>query len=229
MINLNKGQDYDLSTGVPDLTQVRVGLGWNTASAGARSGRGERDSSVPPGSGAGTSDTFDFDLEWSGPKSDTEGRGAVFDLDVSLFMLGAHGKLPADEFFLFYNNLCSPDGAVVHEGDNRTGAGEGDEEVINLGLAQIPERYARIVFGVSIYKGPSRNQHFGQVANAFVRAVDGDGKEMARYDLSSGGEYEGKISMLMGELVRSGTDWDFRALGEALDEDSIDRVAGRYR
>ena len=198
-INLSKGQSISLDKN--NLSKMSMGLGWDTRQAAPQGGFFKRILSA---------------------------GGTDFDLDGFALLLGADGRLAKDEDLIYFGNLRGGGGQVEHSGDNLTGAGEGDDEVIKLRLAQIPERYARIVFGVSIYKGQSRKQHFGQVANAFVRAVDGDGKEMARYKLSGGGEYDGKISMLMGELVRSGGGWEFRALGEALTEDSIDRVAARY-
>jgi tellurium resistance protein TerD len=154
--------------------------------------------------------------------------GADFDLDGFALLLGANGKLADDKDVIYFGNLRGANGQVEHSGDNLTGEGAGDDEVITIGLARMPDRYARILVGVCIYKGRERHQHFGQVANAFVRAVDNDGKEVARFNLSSSSEYNGKTSMLMGELERSGDDWTFRALGEALEED-IAQVAARYR
>lgn len=203
-INLSKGQSISLDKKKHNLSKMSMGLGWDTRQAAPSEGG------------------FFKRLLSSG------GSGGDFDLDGFALLLGANGKLGTDKDLIYFGNLRSGDGSVQHSGDNLTGEGEGDDEVITLNLSQMPERYARIIFAVNIYKGNKRNQHFGLIANAFVRAVDGDGKEMARYNLSRSTEYDGTASMLMGELVRSAAGWDFRALGEALKEDDIDRVAARY-
>jgi tellurium resistance protein TerD len=139
--------------------------------------------------------------------------GAEFDLDASALMLGSNGKIVSDQHFVFFNNLKSPDGSVEHMGDNRTGEGEGDDEVIKVHLAAVPEDVEKIVIAVSIYESETNQQTFGQVRNAFMRVVNqADEREIARYDLSEDASTE--TAMLFGELYRNGSEWKFRAVGQ---------------
>ncbi|APE35503.1 chemical-damaging agent resistance protein C [Nocardia mangyaensis] len=139
--------------------------------------------------------------------------GTDFDLDASAIALGADKKVVSNEHFIFFNNLKSPEGAIEHAGDNRTGEGEGDDEVINVDLANTPATIESIVFPVSIYDGVTRSQSFGQVRNAYIRVVDrSNGEELARYDLSEDASTE--TAMVFGELYRNGAEWKFRAIGQ---------------
>ncbi|ACY98733.1 MULTISPECIES: TerD family protein [Thermomonospora] len=139
--------------------------------------------------------------------------GADFDLDASALMLGANGKVLSDRHFVFYNNLRSPDGSVEHTGDNLTGEGEGDDEVINVDLTAVPPECERIVFPVSIYDADNRGQTFGQVRNAFIRIVNrSDNSELARFDLTEDASTE--TAMIFGELYRYQSEWKFRAVGQ---------------
>jgi len=139
--------------------------------------------------------------------------GADFDLDASALLTNAEGKVANDQNFVFFNNLKSPDGSVEHTGDNLTGEGEGDDEVIKVNLAAVPADVAKIVFPVSIYEAEARQQSFGQVRNAYIRVVNqADGKELARYDLSEDASTE--TAMVFGELYRHGAEWKFRAIGQ---------------
>ena len=139
--------------------------------------------------------------------------GTDFDLDASALGLGESKKILSDQYFIFFNNLASPDGSITHKGDNLTGEGEGDDEQVSVNLATVPAEIASIVFPVSIYDGDSRGQSFGQVRNAFIRVVnDADGAELARYDLSEDASTE--TAMVFGELYRNGAEWKFRAVGQ---------------
>ncbi|HWU20867.1 MAG TPA: TerD family protein [Nocardioides sp.] len=139
--------------------------------------------------------------------------GAEFDLDASAIMLSESGKVVSDAHFVFFNNLSSPDGSVVHAGDNLTGAGDGDDEVVHVNLAAVPLEVDRISFAVSIYDADTRSQNFGMVRNAFIRVVNqAGGAEIARYDLSEDASTE--TAMVFGELYRNGADWKFRAVGQ---------------
>ncbi|RKN43228.1 TerD family protein [Streptomyces hoynatensis] len=139
--------------------------------------------------------------------------GADYDLDASALLLGDSGKVLSDSHFVFYNNLTSPDGSVEHTGDNLTGEGEGDDEVIKVNLAAVPPEVTRIVFPVSIHEATARGQSFGQVRNAFIRVVNqSGGAEIARYDLSEDAATE--TAMIFGELYRRDTEWKFRAVGQ---------------
>ncbi|MEW1958004.1 TerD family protein [Kineococcus sp. NPDC059986] len=139
--------------------------------------------------------------------------GSEFDLDAQAIMVGANGKVPNDGFFVFFNQLKSPEGSVEHTGDNRTGEGDGDDEAINVNLATVPAEIEKIVFTVAIYDADTRKQSFGQVRNAYVRVVNAEGgTEVARYDLSEDASTE--TAMVFGELYRNGSDWKFRAVGQ---------------
>jgi tellurium resistance protein TerD len=139
--------------------------------------------------------------------------GTDFDLDASALVLDASGKIVSDQHFVFFNNLRTPDGGVEHTGDNTTGAGEGDDEQINVTFGALPAEAERVAFAVSIYDADSRGQNFGQVRNAYIRVLNqGDRSEMARYDLSEDASME--TAMVFGELYRSGADWKFRAVGQ---------------
>src|SRR6478752_875124 len=127
--------------------------------------------------------------------------------------LNPNHRIVADDYFVFFNNTSSPDGSIVHQGDNLTGEGEGDDEVINVDLPSVPATVDSIVFPVSIYDAETRGQSFGQVRNAFIRVVDqSNGNELARYDLSEDASTE--TAMVFGELYRNGAEWKFRAIGQ---------------
>jgi tellurium resistance protein TerD len=139
--------------------------------------------------------------------------GNDFDLDASALLTNDTGKVLSDAHFVFFNNLTSPDGSVVHTGDNLTGEGEGDDEVINVNLAGVPADVSKIVFPVSIYEAEGRQQSFGQVRNAYIRVLNAaDQRELARYDLTEDASTE--TAMVFGELYRHGTEWKFRAIGQ---------------
>jgi tellurium resistance protein TerD len=139
--------------------------------------------------------------------------GADYDLDASAIMLGDSGKVLSDSHFVFFNNLTSPDGTVEHTGDNLTGEGEGDDEVIKVNLQGMAPNVTKIVFPVSIYDADARSQNFGQVQNAYIRIVNEvDNAEIARFDLSEDASTE--TAMVFGEVYRHGSDWKFRAVGQ---------------
>lgn len=139
--------------------------------------------------------------------------GGDFDLDARAIGLRADKKSVGDQFFVFYNNLRSPDGAIEHTGDNRTGEGEGDDESINVDLTALSPEVESIVFPVSIHDADVLGQNFGQVINAFIRVVDrADGRELARFDLTEDASTE--TAMVFGELYRRGQEWKFRAIGQ---------------
>lgn len=148
-------------------------------------------------------------LGWDARATD----GADFDLDTSVFLIKADGKVRNGSDFVFYNNKVGGDGSVEHAGDNRTGAGEGDDEQVRIDLSQIPAEIAKLVFAVTIHEGESRRQNFGQVSNAFIRVVNAaGGGEIARYDLSEDASVE--TAMIFGEVYRNGADWKFKAVGQ---------------
>ena len=139
--------------------------------------------------------------------------GAQFDLDASVFLVAATGKVRSDADFVFYNNLKSADGSVEHTGDNRTGEGDGDDEAVKVSLDSVPADVDKIVVAVTIDQAESRSQSFGQVSSAFIRVVnDSNGTELARYDLSEDSSTE--TAMVFGEVYRNGAEWKFRAVGQ---------------
>ncbi|MGW6426422.1 TerD family protein [Nocardia sp. NPDC055053] len=139
--------------------------------------------------------------------------GADHDLDASALATGANLKVLSDQHFVFYNNLRSPEGTIEHTGDNLTGAGDGDDEVINVDLAATPPAITNIFFPVSIHDAQARGQSFGQIRNAYIRVTDANtGVELARYDLSEDASTE--TAMVFGELYRHNNEWKFRAIGQ---------------
>jgi tellurium resistance protein TerD len=140
-------------------------------------------------------------------------EGTDFDLDASIFLVKADGKVRSDADFIFYNNLVSTCGSVRHTGDNRTGAGEGDDEMIEINLATIPADVAKLVFTVTIDSADTRRQNFGQVGSAYIRVVNDErGSEIARYDLVEEASME--TAMIFGEVYRYNNEWKFRAVGQ---------------
>jgi tellurium resistance protein TerD len=138
--------------------------------------------------------------------------GKDFDLDTSVFLLGDNGKVGSDSDFIFYNNATGGNGSVVHTGDNRTGAGDGDDEQTNIDLNNVPASVQRITFAITIHDAESRSQNFGQVSNAYVRILNGDSnQELIRYDL--GEDFSIETALVVGELYRHNGEWKFSAIG----------------
>ena len=148
-------------------------------------------------------------LGWDARATD----GAAFDLDASAFLVKLDGKVRSDNDFCFYNNKIVGDGAVQHMGDNTTGVGEGDDEIIAVELSKVPSDLDKIVFSVTIYEADQRKQNFGQVNHAYIRIINQEGgAEIARYDLSEDASIE--TAMIFGEIYRMGTEWKFKAVGQ---------------
>jgi len=148
-------------------------------------------------------------LGWDARPTD----GADFDLDASAFMVKEDGKVRSSSDFIFYNQMKSTCGSIEHTGDNRTGAGDGDDEAIIVLLDKIPTDVQRVVFCVTIHEADMRKQNFGQVSHAFVRVVNKDSNnEVARYDLSEDASIE--TAMIFGEIYRHSGEWKFKAVGQ---------------
>ena len=172
-VSLSKGQKVDLTKTNPGLTNVVVGLGW---------------------------DTNKYD------------GGFDFDLDASVFLLGENGKVTTESDFVFYNNPKGANGAVVHTGDNRTGAGDGDDEQVTINLTTVPSNIQRIAFTITIHDAAARNQNFGQVSNSYARIFnEANGEELIRYDL--GEDFSIETAIVVGELYRHNGEWKFSAIG----------------
>lgn len=148
-------------------------------------------------------------LGWDAKKAD----GADFDLDASVLLLDAENKSIGEKGFIFYNEKVSACGGVVHEGDNVTGEGDGDDEVIALDLEKLDGKIAKMIIAVTIHDAETRNQNFGLVDNAFIRIVNTNGGvEIARYDLTE--DYSVETSLIFGELYMKDGEWRFAAKGE---------------
>ncbi|MBE6878057.1 MAG: TerD family protein [Ruminococcaceae bacterium] len=148
-------------------------------------------------------------LGWDVNSFDT---GGDFDLDTAAFLLGANGKVPSSDDFVFFGNLRHSSGAVEHLGDNLTGAGDGDDEQIKIDISRVPGNIERIVFTVTIYESEARRQNFGQVNNAFIRIYDEvKGEELIRYDL--GEDFSIETAAVFGELYKHNGEWKFNAIG----------------
>ncbi|MCW6051873.1 TerD family protein [Lyngbya sp. CCAP 1446/10] len=172
----------------------------------------------------GLSEVF-IGLGWDVKATDT---GSDFDLDSALFLLGANDKLISDNHFIFYNNLTSPDPdkSVQHMGDNLTGAGDGDDEVIKINLKKVPNDVQKILVTVTIHEAQQRHQNFGQVHNAFVRIVNSQTQQEAvRYDLVE--DYSVETALIMAELYRKDGEWRLNAVGSGY-QGGLQALLDRY-
>ena len=151
---------------------------------------------------------------------------AEIDCDASAFMLKG-GKLYSNSDVVYFGNLKHSTGTVVHQGDNLTGEGDGDDEQIFVDLQRVPNDYDKIVFVVNIYQANQRNQHFGMISNAFIRICDADnGTELCKYNLSE--NYDRMTAMVFGEIYRYGSEWKFNAIGQPTTDNDIASLARRY-
>ncbi|MEG0383388.1 TerD family protein [Solibacillus cecembensis] len=202
-INLQKGQRVDLTKGNTGLNKIQIGLGWDPvqqkSSGGLLGG-------LFGGGGAKT---------------------ANVDCDSSVILLKGD-RLAAKEDVIYFGNLKGANGAVVHSGDNITGAGEGDDEQVIVELKSIPADYNRLIFVVNIYEAAKRNQHFGMIQNAFIRVVNtATNEELLKYNLSE--DYSGKTTLITGEIYRHENEWKFAALGTGTQDNSIGEVVRKYQ
>ena len=164
-------------------------------------------------------------LGWDVKAMDT---GYDFDLDASAFLLGSNEKIISDNHFIFYNNLTSPDSAksVEHTGDNLTGAGDGDDEVIKINLPKVPAEVQKIVITVTIHDAAKRGQNFGQVENAFVRVVNAQtSQQVIRYDLVE--DYSIETALIMAEIYRKDGEWRLNAVGSGY-QGGLQALLDRY-
>jgi stress response protein SCP2 len=203
-LSLKKGQGISLKKNENDLSTVTIGLGW------------------------------DIREEKKGFLGGLFGKKEEeYDLDVIAFLCGADGKVQnfggteggrstlVGGDIIFFNSMRHHSGQIWMTGDNRTGVGEGDDEQVIARLNDLPEQYAKVVFVVQIYNASANGQSFGKVQNAFIRAEDGKGQEMVRFDLSGGAQYENCRSMLFAELIREDGGWKFNAIGAPSQSDSF--------
>jgi len=165
-------------------------------------------------------------LGWDTNPTDS---GADFDLDGSLFILGSDEKLISDKHFIFYNNLASPDSdkSIQHMGDNLTGAGDGDDEIIKINLQKVPAEIQKIVVTVTIHEAEARKQNFGQVQNAFIRVVNpSNQEEVVRYDLTE--DYSIETALIMAEIYRKDNEWRVNAVGSGY-QGGLQSLLDRYK
>lgn len=142
----------------------------------------------------------------------TQASAEPYDLDASAFMLGENGKLPNTDFFVYYNNPQSPEGALSSSGDNRDGEGDGDDETLMVNLSAVDPSVSEIIFVVTIHEAAERKQNFGQVRNAFIRIYDRtNGQEICKYELDE--DFSTESAVEFGRLYRRGGAWKFEAIG----------------
>lgn len=203
MINLQKGQKISLTKESNGLKSVMVGLGWDEAKK----------------------QNVKFSLFSKKPKQSN------IDCDASAILLDENGKCKSNLDIVYFGKLSHDSGAVVHQGDNLTGAGDGDDEQILVDLVNLPSKYQKVVFIVNIYKADERHQNFGMIENAFIRIVDtsNGNKELCKFSLSNDVSYQDKTAMVFGELYRHDGEWKFNAIGEGLYDVSISSVVKHYR
>ncbi|WP_269234831.1 TerD family protein [Flavobacterium flavigenum] len=151
---------------------------------------------------------FTVGLGWDSNSSNT---GSSFDVDASVFLVGANGKIPNDNHFVYYNNLKSPDGAVVHTGDNLTGDGDGDDEKIQIDLSVISPDVQEISFVVTIHQADTKRQNFGQIRNSFIRILDQTNTELVKYELDE--DFSIETAVEFGRIYKRNNEWKFEAVG----------------
>ncbi|RRD74550.1 TerD family protein [Tannerella forsythia] len=218
-INLQKGQTIDLRKNdkgedVYNLSSVTIGLGWDVRKKGSGLlGKlfGERED--------------EYDLDAIAFLLDRNGK--VANLGRTVYVGGRQVILYQGDV-IYFNSMKHPSGHIWLTGDNRTGAGDGDDEQIIVKLDSLDEKFQKILFVVSIYQGKQKNQHFGMVENAFIRAVDARGKEITRYNLSGDYTMDGMCSMVFAEAYRKDGGWKFRAIGEPYQTDSFVEILKKY-
>ena len=219
-INLQKGQTIDLRKNDKgesfDLSSVTVGLGWDvrqksTGFLGKLFGGGKEE---------------EYDLDAIAFLLDSNGK--VANLGRSIQTKSGQTLALYEGDVIFFNSMKHPSGHIWLTGDNRTGAGEGDDEQIIVKLDSLDSKYDKILFVVTIYQGKSKGQHFGMLDNAFIRAVDGRGKEIAKYNLSGDASYNGKHALTFAEAYRKDGSWKFRAIGDTHDTDNFVDILKKY-
>ncbi|TAJ09704.1 TerD family protein [Marinilabiliaceae bacterium JC017] len=199
-VNLVKGQKIDLTKKGDKLDRIHVGLGWDPVSSGKTGG-------------------FFKKLLSSAPE---------IDCDASVIMLNEKGVMQSNKDLIYFGNLQSGCKSVKHTGDNLTGDGDGDDEVIFVSLKSIPAHIHKLVFVVNIYDCARRNQHFGMIQNAFIRIVDQTTKkELIRYQLSD--DYANQTSLIVGEIYRRDNEWKFSATGVGTTDTGIKTIINRYK
>jgi len=162
-------------------------------------------------------------LGWDGSNG-----GNTIDCDASALMLDESGKLANTKSIIYFGNKKSKCKSVIHQGDNLTGAGDGDDEQIVVDLTKVPGDIAKIVFVVNIYNCASKKQHFGMIKNAYIRIMDKSANnELVKFNLSN--DYDNMTSLIMGEVYKNKGEWKFTAIGEGATAVSITELSARYK
>lgn len=200
-INLSKGGSVNLKKEAPNLKRLKIGLGWDPV---GQAGNG----------------LIGFGLGLLG----RAGSGPNFDVDASVICIRPDGR---HEDTIYFGKKRHSSGAIIHSGDNLTGAGDGDDEQIQIMLDQVPATVDKMVIIVNIYDAHIRGQHFGKVKNCFVRAEDMDtGRELVKYQISdaetTNPDYNNKTGIFFAEVYRYKGEWKFKAVGEGVNVRSID-------
>ena len=220
-INLVKGQTIDLRKNDKgesfDLSQVTMGLGWDVKQKSAGGFLGKLFGSVKE---------EEYDLDAIAFLLDANDKVANMGRTVTASNGKKIGLFEGD--VIFFNSLKHPSGHIWLTGDNRTGEGDGDDEQIIVRLDSLDSKYQKIIFVVSIYQGRQNEQHFSMVENAFIRAVDGKGKEIAKFSLSGNAAYNGMCSMVFAEAYRKDGSWKFRAIGDPYATDNFVDILKKY-
>jgi stress response protein SCP2 len=208
-VSLRKGEGVSLRKEENDLATLTIGLGWDVAK--------------PKGFlGKLFNKEEDYDLDAIAFLLDGNGKIANLGKTVN----GKHTITEGD--VVFFNAMKHTSGKIWLTGDNRTGAGDGDDEQIVVKLNEMPDQYQSIVFIVQIYDGINKKQHFGNIENAFIRAVDGKGKEICRYNISGDQTFSRFHSITFAEVKREGGIWKFNAIGTPHESDSFVSLLEKY-
>jgi len=170
--------------------------------------------------------TYTIGLGW-----DPQDDGGQFDLDAAALMLNSAGKLPDKDHFVYFNNLQSRCGSIKHQGDNRDGQGDGDDEQIVCNLGSLAPSIDKLILCASIYEAEKRKQNFGQVDNAYIRICEGmvgktSGAPVVRYNLQE--DYAKATAIVFGEIYRYEGGWKFRAVGKGY-QGGFSTLLGHYK
>ncbi|HTE00647.1 MAG TPA: TerD family protein [Mucilaginibacter sp.] len=221
-INLVKGQTIDLRKNDKgesyDLSSVTIGLGWDVRQTKSGGFLGKIF--------GGAAEEVEYDLDAIAFLLDKNGK--VVNMGRTIQTSNGRTVNMYEGDVIYFNSMKHPSGHIWLTGDNRTGAGDGDDEQIIVKLDALDPKYDKILFVVSIYQGRKNNQHFGMVDNAFIRAVDSKGKEIAKFSLSGDATYNGMCSMTFAEVYRKDDSWKFRAIGDPHQTDNFIELLKKY-
>ena len=236
LINLVKGQKIDLTKDNPNLQQVNMCLGWDSIKEGKKKTKSKKKGflntlgealqgkaslgqvvdSITSSASNAVDDIIDSQYQPN------------IDIDASAMLLHNDKFISSSNDLVYYGNKHHHSGSINHSGDNLTGEGDGDDEVINVNLNKIPTNVNKIVFVVNIYGCQSRRQHFGMVSNAYIRVVDPiTNKELCKFDLTD--DYSKHTAIYVAELYRHNNEWKFSAIGVGTNDTSVNDMTRKYK